>query len=716
MSPLVLLAAIAASPPVLRAQDQQHYHVLLVGVPQPAGSLFPNLSAVDKDLKGLALVLEKNWHVPADSVVIEDSSERTTKQGIVDLIQKTLIEPCKKGDVVYFGYSGHGYQVFDDSKPAKLSQAIVPADVRYLGADDPKRGLKQGEVDPDSLLTGPEIGKLFDPLKNVTSNVTLTFDCCHSGQITRGAFRARGADNPAVARYLARGGKQQDDETIGNVIGGRGLVCLSAAAPDQLAWESSDGGVFTQALLHALQNPGTGKRSYQSLFNEIYAQCKSEKLPAPQDPQIEGDASRAILGADYIPPSPSMEVHMAGNRLVMMGGRVVGMKPGFLVGIYPAGTEDFKQTPNWTATITSVDTAQSELKLSKDSEKSLSGDFTPLMASAQAIVLDGRTDGTIRVYVGDLPSDLQSAVAADLKDAPIVDPEAPGDDFDYRFARSPSAGPGTANQWDLVDRTEGANPKPVTTFALTGDVAAQAAKLSEMLQSIARRNAVLALQPDSKPETEVEMQLVPCDIPPGADLVSALHPDKPLPPGQNANDAVKFAIRVRLKKTGQNSAQFAPYIAVLNVNPDPSPNPPANKPRSNRVDQIWPAFDANGEVSTPKQFRQLSLDRGWQYLGRNNDLVSGDKPSDVAAWDVDCDTDGLGPELFKVFAVDQDVNFAPLLDRTRGARGSSSVLAKTLGNFANSEPRSRSGQATAGPDVQHWCTASIILNVVANPP
>src|SRR5579862_3340903 len=160
-----------------------HYHVLLIGVPKPESSHFVQLDTVDSDLHGLALVLEKNWSVPTESVVIEDAHDKTTKQGILDLIKKTLIEPCGKDDVVYFGFSGHGFQVFDASKATKLSQAIVPADGHDLTADAPAKKLLKGDVDPDSLITGPEIGRLFDQLKDKTTNVTLTFDSCNSGQI-----------------------------------------------------------------------------------------------------------------------------------------------------------------------------------------------------------------------------------------------------------------------------------------------------------------------------------------------------------------------------------------------------------------------------------------------------------------------------------------------------------------------------------------------------
>ncbi len=716
--------------PSVDRQVSKRYHVLLIGVPEPNGTLFGKLDAVQGDLEALAKVLEDNWHVPKGAVVIEIAHGKTTKQGIVDLINKDLVQPCKdQNDVVYFGFSGHGYQVFDESKPTKQSQAIVPADVRYLSKDDEKRGLKAGEVEPESLLTGPEIGKLFDALKNVTENVTLTFDSCHSGSITRGTFKARGRNNPAINRYLARGGTL-NSQSLAHEFKGRGLVCLSAAAPDQLAWEVGDSGVFTRALVGALQNPGNGERTYQSLFNQIKAMMatiseESPHLPAKQDPQPEGDLNRKVLGNEFVAPKNSMEVHVVGNQPVMGGGRVVGMKPGFLVGIYPEGSDNFDGDPKWKAVIADggVRTGESDLRVTdyfdgKDWQKaSENGSLPPAFAlpsaNAQAIVLDGKPDGSIRVYTGDLPPDLRIALEAKLKHSPIVDPTAPANAFDYRIVPGASPQPGGAHQWELVSGAEGLVPKPVETFATSGSVEAQAADLAEKLQSVARRNAVLALEPDEKPQTLVEMQLIPATV--KDSVVIRIDPDHPIRAGQTGTEAMTFAIRVRLVATGGSAPPLETFISLLNVNPHPVSRPPAGKDPGRSVEQLWPRFDANGAISAASALRKLSVEKGWQYLGDNNELVSGNKPSDLAAWNVDADTDGLGQELFKVFATDQDENFAPLLDRTRSARGSSSTLGRTLGSFAKMEPRSRGNPKTKGPATQHWCTTSIMLTVVPNP-
>ncbi|MHB8635371.1 MAG: caspase family protein [Fimbriimonadaceae bacterium] len=688
-SALAFLFASAPQPAAPR------YHVLLVGVPSPACPDFQPLAGVQVDLDSLQVVLEKSWHIPAGDIVKVTEPALTTKKAIVGLIRSKLIDECGQNDVVYFGYAGHGFQVVDMSKATRLSQAIVPSDARDLAADEPAKGLRKGEVDPDSLITGPEIGALFDQLKGKTDNVTLTFDSCHSGEITRGSFIARGPiQNPALDRYRARGNPQKA-ETLTHELGRRGLVCLSAAAPDQYAWESRQGGVFTRALVAALQEPGPS-RTYLSLFNEVRARMASI-LPPPnvQDPREEGDSDRTILGNQYFPPRSSFEVHTAGAKLIMGGGSIHGLKQGFLIGLFPEGV-DTNGPPTWTATVSAVRTGECDLELSAESKRLLNGDLTPLRANAQGKLIDGKPDGSIRVYTGDLPSGLQLALAGALSDVPMVDVKAPANDFDFRVARPVATENPRPNQWDIVD----AGGVTGDTVRLDGPVERDAAALAEELQSIARRQAVRALAPAEPITTHLEMRFIPVTMNATGTQVTKLSPDAVFKPGQNANSHAAFAIQVRLQATAVGGASFVPYLALLNVNPRPAANVQG-------VIQLWPGRDRDGNVPGSPAARQLSVADGWRYLGVKNDLVQGDELADIAAFSVNAATDGLGEELFKIFATDQPEDFGPLVDPSLGAaRGAVSSLGQTLSNFAQGRPRSR------GPTTQHWCTAAETVNVV----
>jgi hypothetical protein len=126
--------------------------------------------------------------------------------------------------------------------------------------------------------------------------------------------------------------------------------------------------------------------------------------------------------------------------------------------------------------------------------------------------------------------------------------------------------------------------------------------------------------------------------------------------------------------------------------------------------------DSGGTISGDPQTRRIRVEDGWEYMGVGNRLVKGDKPGEVAAFYVDASTDGLGPELFKIFATDQPEDFSPLLDPTRAeSRGAASDLGRTIGNFAKGQPRTRAGTATRSAATEHWCTAAVTLNVVKTP-
>ena len=440
--------------------------------------------------------------------------------------------------------------------------------------------------------------------------------------------------------------------------------------------------------------------------------------PAAQDPQKEGDTNRVILGNEFQAPRPSMEVHMVGTQLVMTGGRIHGIKPNFLIGIFPEGVTNLKATPTWTATVTVVRTGDCDLKLTDESERLLNGHYEPLQANAQGITIDGKPDGSIKVHIGELPNEVQLALKQQLANAPMVDMTAAANDCDIRLSPTQSAGPADPSQWDVIDAKgdsgKGAN---IETLKLDRGADQSAAKLSEELQSIARRNAVFALNPDQPASTNIEMRLVPVYVDPSSKLVTKLLAGPALADEQKASDQIQFAVQVRLVVGPDPAGEFQAFPTLLNVNPHPVPNPPHSKPPVNRVAQLWPEIGRDGKPITLKQFRTLTAESGRRYLGVKSDQVTGQQLDKVAAFNVDYETDGLGPELFKVIATDSDESFGPLLvpNTSRGGRGGISNLGTTLSNYAKMQPRTRAG-GNVHTDIQHWCTAAITLNVIRAEP
>ncbi len=679
-----LLAVWLLSLAAALSYGETHYRVLLVGLGAYSDSDFAPLRGAD-DMVRIREVLQAAWKVPADSITVLTSAKDTTKQAILGAIQTRLIDPAQPGDAILFVFSGHGTQVLDPSKPTGVSQAIVPVDLKRVSKDDPARGLQKGEVDPTSLITGPEIGKLFDPLKaKGVVNVTLIFDSCHSGSITRGTCVAKGVSNPTVERFLKSKG-QATAQPISQDV--RGLVSISAARADQVAWQSAQGGNLSVALVQALRD-AVPHESYRSLFEEVQALMASLPQGAPQNPVIEGDENRAVFADTFVQSASYFPVVVKDDVITVNAGEALGLKLGYTLGLYPAKTDDFSAAPKWTAVVSQVQAGTSELKLSDDSAKALGGDLSGLQ-SAEAVLLDGSDDGVLRVCATDLAGPVS---AADLGAVPMVRLDSPATAYDVRL--SPNS---TAKTIDLL------GPAGETLDSVSGDGPKDqlVKSLREALETQARKRAVIRLGPSEKSEVKVEMRLVRVrlDLPNDIEHAKVAELSKDgIDPGEVAGPKDLFAIQLRATGMTGDAGVYDPYIALLNVNPRPSEG-------AHSVQQIWPAgVDAHGNV----EMRRLKADGSVRYLGVGGELVSGDDPSAVAWFQQDPSTDGVGQEIWKVFATAEPQDFGPLLDPSRSAaKGASTRLGAIMRGFATLQPVGRG--AMGGQSSTQWAVAQVAL-------
>ena len=647
------------------------YRVLLVGIGPYKGAKFGPLSG-DKDVRMLADVLQARWQVPEGSIRILDKPENTTKAAIVAAIREHLVEPAARGDVIYFAFAGHGTQVPDPRKPTGLSQAIVPIDARFLPG---------GDIDPSSLLTGPEIGRLFDGLKaKGVTNVTLSFDSCHSGSVTRGACRVRGVANPAAERVLAgQAASPMPVEDISQEPGFKGMVCLSAARADQKAWENSKGGFMTQALVDALNSNRPGG-TYATLFRHLQVRMAASEIPNRQDPQIEGDASRVVFGDTYVFERPSMPVFLESEELWLRAGAVLGVETGFVVGLYKPSTEDLTGKPDWTATVERAGATRSLLRLSRESLKTLKRGLLDVNG-AKAVISDGSADGHLRVNLAAIEGNSRApAILEALAKVPVLDLAPQGD---YDAAVIPPGGAGGAPAWEVQDSAG----RTLVSVSGSGGDPELVAKIEQALRVQARKRAVARLRPSESPRVAVELELVRAKMVGGA--VSEL--GAVLPPGAELDADDRFAIRVRAIAPPKSPM---PYLTLLFVAPDATD-------RGQHVGQLWPVPSAR-----LSELRRIQVDGQWRYLGRNLDLVDGRDLKQLFAAYVSADEDGLGPELFKLIATDEVVDFSSVVD----SRGAQSRLGRLLQSYNGNAPIARSGgEPKANPS--EWSIAEAILVV-----
>jgi hypothetical protein len=197
----------------------------------------PDLDGAVNDVRSMAAMLESPKYGFTDVRLLLDAA--ATRAGILAAIEK-LIQDTRPGDVVVFFYAGHGSQRVNslaDVKLNHLDQTIVPADANA------------GQFD----IRNTELAALFDRLIDRGATLTLIFDSCHSGSITRGETA------PTKKRWAQADPRDARDAVRPVPPETRGALFIAAAADFEAAQETLDAydqkshGAFTSALLQVMR-------------------------------------------------------------------------------------------------------------------------------------------------------------------------------------------------------------------------------------------------------------------------------------------------------------------------------------------------------------------------------------------------------------------------------------------------------------------------------
>jgi hypothetical protein len=128
------------------------------------------------DVRLMAGILRDAYGFPEANIIML-TDEQATQQGIRVAVE-TLIGAVTQGHVVVIEYSGHGSRVKDGpeaDEPSGMDSTIVPHD-----SGRPPYPVRD--------ITDDEIHLWLSRLTQRTPNITLIFDCCYSGTISRDAF------------------------------------------------------------------------------------------------------------------------------------------------------------------------------------------------------------------------------------------------------------------------------------------------------------------------------------------------------------------------------------------------------------------------------------------------------------------------------------------------------------------------------------------------
>jgi hypothetical protein len=231
---------------------------------------------------------------PSPGVVLLPASD-TTRDGILAAMQKYLVDMPQKGDTVVFYDASHG-SLRVNSKGNKLTVLVGG---QYVHADStlvPSDAYKGGYDVRDREMT-----RIFNAALDKGVHLTVIFDSCHSGGISRGigpVYRERAlAFDPrdiGEAPDTLPNGQPRPAPTQRS---DNSALVFSAAQQDQTAKEMPTGdsnaephGAFTAALLQALQAlPADTPASV--VYERVKAVLEGGNVP-DQEPDLDASAAR----------------------------------------------------------------------------------------------------------------------------------------------------------------------------------------------------------------------------------------------------------------------------------------------------------------------------------------------------------------------------------------------------------------------------------------
>ncbi|HEX4958339.1 MAG TPA: caspase family protein [Lacibacter sp.] len=350
----------------------QNKRALIVAISKYKPGTGWNDLASANDIPLIKEALLKQGFKEADIIVMKDAA--CTKEGILNGIQKHLIEKSAPGDICVFHFSGHGEQVYDTNgdEDDGYDEALVPYDapMEYQpGVDKHLRDDDFGTKLQDLRLRLGENGELI-----------VIVDACHSGSSTRGNKGSmRGTDKKyQPTNYKAPVAKTNKiNESIFGLgdrkTGMAKMISLFASSSSELNSQYEKDGVEYGSLSMAFfktVTAATKQMSYQAVFDQIKLEMK--RFGLSQHPEAEGEMDKEIFGGkmltklDYFTPE-----EVKNNTITIKTGTVFNVFDGTTVKLYPPDTRDTAGvTPITTGTIIKAGEFSSTVQLKdvKDEE------------------------------------------------------------------------------------------------------------------------------------------------------------------------------------------------------------------------------------------------------------------------------------------------------------------------------------------------------------
>lgn len=333
---------------------------------------FANLQGCHNDVEAMAHVLRSEKYGFTDVTAIHHDHEDGKDPGRDDILSamEDLLKRTGEDDVVVFFYSGHG-AFLKDPETGERYESIVPHDSGRGAAEN--RDVFDKEIDLWARR-----------LNDKTPHITLLFDSCHSGGVTRDAdddIRQVAGDVNPRAELLARlrdltaklrdpahplaarspyANLGSDEDWIRWTSRPPRRVTMTACQAFELAGErhedpfkmiegftppdksflSATFGAFTFFLHRSLAALGEGDERvrFRDLLGRVAAGIREKRQH--QHPRLLGDADLPVFGLEALPRTPYLRVlAVDGDGVTLSGGAAHGVRPQSLWQIRTADAE-----------------------------------------------------------------------------------------------------------------------------------------------------------------------------------------------------------------------------------------------------------------------------------------------------------------------------------------------------------------------------------------
>ncbi len=360
---------------------------LLIGIED-----YPSLTTLHgciNDVRLMRAILQDSFGFPTENITSLENAQ-ATRDGILAAFD-ALIAATGHDDIVVIHYAGHGSQMTDleGDEPSGLDSTIMPFD-------------SEGWQGKNRDITDDEIALKLSALGERTSYITLIFDSCHSGTITRDALGVGGRSMPPDLRPAAQLGRKsvaaasrgtpQQSGPSGWMPTTEKYVVISGCRDEETSFEytppEADGTVTHGALTYFLAQQlrqATSDTTYRDIFERTAGLVNA--VHSAQHPQMEGKANRVIFGMTEIIPQRFVRISKRNGEIVTLAaGAAQGATVGSVYAIHPQATKDpAGLTPLGEVEITEVGVVVSQGRITSE-------------ASDGTIVADARAFETKHAY------------------------------------------------------------------------------------------------------------------------------------------------------------------------------------------------------------------------------------------------------------------------------------------------------------------------------